>query len=73
MESFYIKLGRRVIRGGESESTLSFIYSGICIDQWMLEIGEVRYFSSETGVFSRNHDFNMLCDEHHCLLLWYLD
>ncbi len=47
-------------------------YSGIWIDQWMLGIGELWYFSSKTVVFSRNDGFTMLCDEHHCLLLWYL-
>jgi hypothetical protein len=39
----------------------------------MLGIGEVWYFSSKTAVFSRNNGFTMLCDEQHCLLLWYLD
>ena len=45
---------------------------GICIDQLMLGIGEVWYFSSKTRYFSRIDDFTMVCDEHHCLLLWYL-
>jgi hypothetical protein len=46
---------------------------GIWIDQWMLGIGEVWYFSSKTDVFSRNDSFTMLCDEQHCVLLRYLD
>ncbi len=46
-------------------------YGGTWIDQWMLGIGEVWYFSSKTVVFSRNDGFTMPCDEHHCLLLWY--
>ena len=46
-------------------------YYGISIDQLMLEIGEVWYFSSKTGVFSRNVDFIVVGDEHHCWLLWY--
>ncbi len=46
---------------------------GIWIDQCMLGIGEVWYFSPKTGVFSRNDGFTMLCDEHHCVLWWYLD
>ncbi len=36
---------------------------GILIDQWMLGIGEVWYFSLETGVFTGNDDFIMVCDE----------
>jgi hypothetical protein len=48
-------------------------YGGIWIDQWMLGIGEVWYFPSKKDVFSRNNRFTMQCDEHHCLLLWYLD
>ena len=44
---------------------------GICIDQWMLGIGEVWYFSSKTGVFSRNDGFTMVGDEQHCFLLRY--
>jgi hypothetical protein len=40
-------------------------YYGIWIDQWMLGIGEVWYFSSQTGVFSQNDDYTMLCDEQH--------
>ena len=47
-------------------------YCGISIDELMLGIGEVRYFSSKTAVFSRNDNFTMLCDEQHCVLLWYL-
>jgi hypothetical protein len=43
-------------------------YCGIWIDQSMLGIGEVWYFSSKTVVFSRNDDFTMLCDEQHCVL-----
>ena len=39
---------------------------GISIDQLMLGIGEVWYFSSKTGVFSRKDDFIVVCDEHHC-------
>jgi hypothetical protein len=39
---------------------------GIYIDQWILGIGEVWYFSSKTGVFSLVDDFTMVCDEHHC-------
>jgi hypothetical protein len=46
---------------------------GIWIDQWMLGIGEVWYFSSKTAVFSRIDGFTMPCDEHHCFLWWYLD
>ena len=48
-------------------------YGGIWVDQWMLGIGEVWYFSSKTGVFSQNDDFTMVCDEQQYLLLWYLD
>jgi hypothetical protein len=43
-------------------------YGGIWIDQWMLEIGEVWYFSSKTAVFSRNDGSTMMCDEQHCFL-----
>ncbi len=46
---------------------------GIWIDQWMLGIGEVWYFSSKTVVFLRNDDYTMLCDQQHCVLLRYLD
>jgi hypothetical protein len=42
---------------------------GIRIDQSMLGIGEVWYFSLKTVVFSRNDDFTMPCDEQQCLLL----
>jgi hypothetical protein len=48
-------------------------YGGISIDPWMLGIGEDWYFSLKTVVFSRNNGFTIPCDEHHCLLLWYLD
>ncbi len=44
---------------------------GISIDQLMLGIGEVWYFSSKIGVFSRNDDFIVVGDEQHCRLLWY--
>ena len=40
--------------------------NGISIDQLMLGIGEVWYFSLKTGVFSRNDDFIVVGDEHHC-------
>jgi hypothetical protein len=41
---------------------------GIWIDELMLGIGEVWYFSPKTGVFSRNEGFAMLCGEQHCVL-----
>jgi hypothetical protein len=47
-------------------------YCGIWVDQWMLGIGEVWYFLSKTVVFSRNDGVTMLCEEQHCVLLWYL-
>jgi len=43
-------------------------YGGIWIDQWMLGIGEVWYFSSKAVVFSRNNGSTMMCDEHHSVL-----
>jgi hypothetical protein len=46
---------------------------GIRIDQWMLGIGEVWYFSLKTIVFSRNDGSTMMCDEQHGELWWYLD
>jgi hypothetical protein len=46
---------------------------GIRIDQWLLGIGEVWYFSSKTAVFRQNDGFIMPCDEQHCSLLRYLD
>jgi hypothetical protein len=46
---------------------------GISIDQWMLGIGEVWYFSSKTAVFSANDGLTMPCDGHHHLLWWYFD
>ena len=46
-------------------------YCGIWIDQSMLGIGEVWYFSSKIAVFPRNDGFPMPCDEQHPLLLWY--
>jgi hypothetical protein len=52
----------KVIGAQEFEAVISF-----WIDQWMLRIGEVWYFSSKTGVFSRNDGSTMLCDEQHCL------
>jgi hypothetical protein len=42
---------------------------GISIDQLMLGIGEVWYFSSKTDVFSENHDFTMVVDQHDLLVL----
>ena len=39
---------------------------GISIDQLMLGIGEVWDFSLKTGFFSRNDDFIVVGDEHHC-------
>ena len=38
---------------------------GISIDQLMLGIGEVWYFSLKKGVFSRNDGFIGVGDEHH--------
>ena len=41
-------------------------YGSTSIDQLMLGIGEVWYFSLKTGVFSRNDDYIVVGDEHHC-------
>ena len=46
---------------------------GIWIDELMVGIGEVWYFSSKTAVFRPNDGFIMPCDEHRYLLWWYLD
>jgi hypothetical protein len=46
---------------------------GISIDQSMLGIGEVWYFSPKTAVFSANDGFTMPSDEQHCSLVWYFD
>jgi hypothetical protein len=43
-------------------------YCAIWVDQWMLGIGEVWYFSSKIVVFSRNDGVTMLCEEQHCFL-----
>ena len=45
---------------------------GICIDQWMLGIGEVWYFSSYTGVFWPTVDISMVDDVYHCIWWWYI-
>ena len=39
---------------------------GTCIDEWMLGIDEVWYFSPKTAVFSLNDGFTIPCDEQHC-------
>jgi hypothetical protein len=40
-------------------------YGGTSIDQLMLGIGEVWYFSLKTAVFSRNDGYIVVGDEHH--------
>ena len=40
---------------------------GTSIDQWMLGIGEVWYFSSKTNVFRQTNDIFMMDVEHQCI------
>ena len=67
-----MKLDRSVNRLGNSNlMSVLIICCGICIDEWMLGIGKVWYFSSKTAIFSLNDGFTMPCDERHYLLWWY--
>ena len=40
---------------------------GTCIDQWMLGIGEVWYFSPQKVAFRPTDDISVVDDDHHCM------